>query len=244
MLSGCPRAARKMGSLGVMKPRLALIALCGALIASVLAGCGGGSSDNGVASKSPKQIVSAANNAINHASAVHVAGSIVSSGAPLSLDLSLVSGKGGRGQVSEGGLTFQIVDVGQTVYIQGTPAFWQHFGGASAARVLSGRWLKAPATGQFASIAQLTNMQLLMSSLLANHGSLVKGGVTRVRGQKVVAVNDKAQGGTLYIAANGHPYPIEIRKQGSSGGQIAFDRFNQPVSLAAPSNSIDLSRLG
>lgn len=227
-----------------MKPRLALIAVCGAFIAAALAGCGGSGSDNGVASKSPAEIVTAASDAINHASSVHVAGSIVSSGTPVSLDLNLVSGKGGRGQMSESGLIFRVVAVGQTVYIQGTPAFWQHNGGAAAARVLSGRWLKAPATGQFSSLAQLTNMQQLMTTLLTSHGTLSKAGVTTLRGHQVVAVSDKTRGGTLYIATTGHPYPIEIRKQGSSGGQIAFDRFNQQVSLIAPAHAIDISQLG
>jgi hypothetical protein len=227
-----------------MKPRLALVALCGALTVGVLAGCGGSSSGNGVASKPPDQILNAASTAINHASSVHVAGSIASSGVPLTLDLNLVSGKGGRGQISESGLTFQIVDVGSTVYIQGSSAFWQHFGGANAARLLSGRWLKAPATGQFASIAQLTNMQKLMTAILATHGNLSKGGVTTLRGQQVVAVSDKTNGGTLYVATTGHPYPIEIKKTGSSGGQIVFDQFNQPVSLTAPAGAVDLSALG
>jgi hypothetical protein len=212
--------------------------------AGALAGCGGSSSDNGVASKSPDGILGAASDAVNHASSVHVAGSIVSSGVPLSLDLNLVSGRGGRGQMSESGLTFRVVAVGMTVYIQGTPAFWQHFGGAKAAGLLSGRWLKAPASGQFASIAQLTNMQQLMTDLLASHGNLTKGGVTTVRGQQVVGVSDKIRGGTLYVATTGHPYPIEIKKQGSSGGQIVFDRFNQPVALTPPADAIDLSQLG
>jgi hypothetical protein len=216
------------------------------LTAGAIAGCGGSNSGNGVASKSPDEILTAASNAINHASSVHVAGSIVASGVPLSLDLNLVSGQGGRGQMSESGLAFRIVHVGQTVYIQGTPTFWQHFGGAAAARVLSGRWLKAPATGQFGSLAQLTDMQQLMGSLLSghSHGSLSKGGVTTVQGHKAVAVSDRARGGTLYVAATGQPYPIEIKKAGSNGGQIVFDRFNQQVSLAAPTDTIDISRLG
>lgn len=229
-----------------MRPRLAPVVLCLALTACAIAGCGGSTSGNGVAAKSPEAIISAANTAVNHASSVHVAGSVVSSGVPLSLDLHLVSGKGGRGQMSEGGLAFRIVHVGQTVYIQGTPTFWQHFGGAAAVRALSGKWLKAPATGQFGSLAQLTDMQKLMGSLLASHGhgSLSKGGVTTVQGQKAVGVTDKAKGGTLYVAATGQPYPIEITKAGSSGGQIVFDRFNRQVSLAAPANTIDIAQLG
>jgi len=218
-----------------MGSRLASAVVCAALCAAAISGCGG-SSSSGIASKSPDAIVKAASNAIMHASSVHVSGSISSGGVPLNLDLTLVSGKGGRGQMSEGGLAFQIVNVGQTVYIQGTPAFWQHYGGASAARLLNGKWLKAPATGQFASLAALTNMQKLMGTILLSHGSLSKGSTSTVDGHHVVAVTDKSKGGTLYVATSG--------QQGTTGGQIVFDRFNQPVTLTAPSNAISLSQLG
>jgi hypothetical protein len=216
-----------------------------ALAAAVgLAACGGGSSGNGVASKSADEIVNAASKAITHAKSVHVSGSIVTSGVPLTLDLNLVSGTGGSGQMSEGGLAFRIVDVGQNVYIQGSSAFWQHFGGAAAARLLQGKWLKAPATGQFASIAELTNMQRLMGALLLRHGNLTKGPTSTVNGQKVIAVSAPAKGGTLYVATSGPAYPVEIKKSGAGGGQITFDRFNQPVSLTPPANAVPLSQLG
>jgi hypothetical protein len=217
--------------------------VCLALTGAAVSACGG-SSGNGLASKSPQQIVHAASDAIAHAKSVHVSGSIASSGVPLSFDLTLVSGKGGRGHMSEGGLSFQLVDVANTVYIEGSASFWQHFGAGAAAKRLQGRWLKAPATGQFASIAELTNMQQLMSSLLLKHGSLSKGSLTTVRGQRVVPVNGTATGGTLYVAATGKPYPVEVKKQGSSGGQIVFDRYDQPVSLTPPSDVIDISQLG
>jgi hypothetical protein len=129
------------------------------------------------------------------------------------------------------------------VYIQGSSAFWQHFGGGAVARLLNGRWLKAPATGQFASIAALTNMQRLLGSILLNHGALSKGSTTTVNGHHVVAVTDKSKGGTLYVATNGPPYPVEIKRGGTGGGQIVFDRFNQPVALTAPPNSVPLSQL-
>jgi hypothetical protein len=228
-----------------MGVRLATVAVCAALSAGALAGCGGGSSSgNGVASKSADDIVSAASRAITHASSVHVSGSIVSGGVPLNLDLTLASGKGGSGQMSEGGLAFKIVNIGKTVYIQGTRAFWQHFGGTAAARLLDGKWLKAPASGQFASLAALTNMQRLMGSILSTHGSLKKGSTTNVNGHQVIAVTDKRQGGTLYVATTGPPYPVEIMRQGAGGGKIVFDHFNQPVSLTPPANAVDLSQFG
>jgi hypothetical protein len=213
------------------------------LVGALVAACGGGSSGNGVASKPPNQIVTAASNAISHASTVHVAGSIQSGGTPLSLDLSLVSGKGGQGVMSENGLTFRIVAVGQNVYIQGTPAFWQHFGGARAAQLLDGKWLKAPATARFAPIASLTNLQELFNRVLLSHGALKKGSIETVNGQKAIAVHDTTAGGTLYVATTGQPYPVEVSKRGAGAGRIVFDRINQPVSLSPPANALDISKL-
>ena len=131
-----------------------------------------------------------------------------------------------------------------TVYIKGSPALYGRVGGPAAAQLLRGKWLKAPATsGNLASIASLTDLRQLVDTTLASHGTLAKGGTTTVGGQKVVAVTDTSKGGTLYIATTGQPYPIEIMKAGASGGKITFDRWNEPVSLAAPSNAIDLAQL-
>lgn len=226
-----------------MGSRSATLAICAVLGAGVVAGCGG-SSSTGIASKSANQIVTDASNALTHASSVHVSGSIVTGGVPLTLDLTLVSGKGGLGSMSEGGLAFKIVNVGQTVYLQGTPEFWEHYGGAAVARLLNGKWLKAPATGQFASIAALTDQARLVGSILLTHGALAKGSTTTVNGHRVIAVTGKSTNGTLYVATTGTPYPIEITRAGTGGGRITFDDFNQPVTLTPPSNAIPLSQLG
>ncbi|MBV8429680.1 MAG: hypothetical protein JO244_00845 [Solirubrobacterales bacterium] len=220
-------------SLGALLVAGAAISACGS----------GGSSGNGVADKSPDAIVQEANTAISHANSVHVAGSISSSSVPLTLDLSLVSGKGGSGQLSEGGLTFRVITVGQNVYIQGTPAFWSHFAGSTAARKLNGRWLRAPASGQFAPIAALTNMQLLFGKVLLSHGALRKVGTSTVNGRQVVGVRDSRAGGTLYVAATGKPYPVEVVKRGTGAGRIVFDRINQPVALAPPPSYRDISQI-
>jgi hypothetical protein len=213
-------------------------------VAAVLAGCGSSSSGNGVAAKTPAEIVAASKVAADAATSVHVSGSIVSSGAPVTLDLDLLAGKGGRGRLSESGLSFELIQTGGTVYIKGSPAFYRRSGGPAAAQLLRGRWLKAPATsGNFVSLASLTDLRQLVDSTLAGHGALAKGGTTRVDGQQVVAVTDTSKGGTLYIAATGRPYPIEVAKAGASGGKVTFDRWNQSVTLAAPSNAIDLAQL-
>jgi hypothetical protein len=217
-------------------------ASCALFLASVVSACGSSAADNGITSKSPDQIATSATNATSTVKSVHVAGSILNAGTPITLDLNLVAGKGGEGQMSQNGLGFQIVSLGQEVYLKGSPAFWRHFGGAAAAQLFNGKWLRAPATGQFASVAELANLRLLFNRLLSNHGTLAKGGASTVAGQRVLAVNDTTNGGTLYIATTGRPYPIEIVKSGAQGGHIVFDRYNQPVSLSAPTNSIDISQ--
>jgi hypothetical protein len=225
------------------------VALC--LLIALLSGCGGGSSSssssssNGVADKSPADILAATKVAADAAKTVHVSGSIVSDGAPITLDMNLLAGKGGRGQLSESGLAFELIQVGRTVYIKGSQAFYKKIGGTAAAQLLQGKWLKAPASNSdFASLSQLTDLRQLVDQTLSNQGSsLKKLGTSTVAGQKVVGITDKARGGTLYIAATGQPYPVQIVKSGSSGGKISFDRWNSSVTLAAPANAIDVTQL-
>jgi hypothetical protein len=214
------------------------------LAAAALLGCGGGSSSNGVASETPTQILQAAKAAADGAASAHISGSIVSEGTPISLDLELLAGKGGHGQLAESGLSFQLIQVGKYVYVYGSAAFYRHVGGAAAAQLLQGKWLKAPVSdSNFASIASLTNLSKLVDTTLASHGTLARGASATVDGQKVVAVHDVSQGGTLYVASTGKPYPVEVVKNGGNGGRIVFDRWNKAVTLVAPATAINISQL-
>lgn len=238
-----------------MRLRLSLrglvVAAALVLLIALLAGCGGSSSSsssssgNGVADKSPADILAATKVAADAAKTVHVSGSIVSNGSPITLDMNLLAGKGGRGQLSESGLAFELIQVGRTVYIKGSPAFYKKIGGTAAAQLLQGKWLKAPASNSdFASLSQLTDLRQLVDQTLETHGSsLTKGGSSTIAGQKVVGITDKTKGGTLYIATTGQPYPVQIVKTGSSGGKITFDRWNSSVTLTAPANAIDVAQL-
>lgn len=222
---------------------IAALAASGLVSVGALCGCGSGTTGNGVASKSPDAIVAAASEAVRGVKTVHVAGSTASGGTPVKLNLRVVSGKGGSGEISQNGLAFRIVAIDQSVYISGSDSFWRHFGGAAAVQLFHGKWLKAPATGELGAFASLTNVPQLFNKLLSNHGTLEKGETTTVDGQKAIAVNDTTEGGTLYVATIGKPYPLEVVKSGAEGGRLTFDQYNQPVSLAAPANSIDLSEL-
>lgn len=215
-----------------------------ALLGPSLAGCGGGSSSgNGVASKAPAEIVAAAKGAADTAASVHVSGAITE-GSPLSLDLRLLAGKGGRGRITQNGISFELITLGGTVYIKGSPAFYRRIGGPAAAQLFQGKWLKAPASsGEFASITSLTDLRKLMDTTLTSHGKLTKGSTTTVNGQKAVTVNDTEKGGILYVATTGKPFPLQIAKSGSGGGRIVFDGWNRAVTVSPPPNAINITQL-
>jgi hypothetical protein len=215
-----------------------------AVAIALLSGCGSGSSSNGLASKSPEEVVAAAKTAASQAASVHMAGSIISESKPISLDMELVAGKGAKGHLALEGFGIDIVAVEHAFYLNGSAAFYAHIAGPAAAQLLQGKWLKAPTTsGEFASLAQLTNLSKLLDTTLASHGALSSAGTTTVGGRKAVAVTDTSKGGTLYVAATGTPYPLQIAKNGTGGGRIAFDRWNQPVTLTVPANAINITQL-
>jgi len=214
------------------------------LLAAAITGCGGSSDGNGIAHKTPTEIVASAKVLADSATSVHVSGSILSGSSPITLDMYLLASKGGRGQLSENGLSFSLIQIHGNVFIKGSPAFYRHVAGATAAQLLQGRWLKAPAsTGNLASLASLTDLRQLMDTTLAAHGPLVKGASTTVDGRKVLGVTDTSQGGTLYVATTGPPYPIAVTKNGSGAGRVVFDDWNGPVSVTAPANTIDITQL-
>lgn len=214
-----------------------------ACLTAGLAACGG-SSTNGIESQSPTQIVATAQKAAESAKSVRVTGTVSDSGTKLSLDLKILHGTGAEGKISEGPLSFELVRIGDSVYIKGSPAFYEHFAGSEAAKLLQGRWLKAPATsGEFATLGTLTDMSKLLSSVLGQHGSLQKGGTSTIEGKQVIAVKDASKGGVLYVATKGKPYPIQLSKAGSTGGKVTLTDWGAPVSITAPSNSIDIEKL-
>jgi hypothetical protein len=184
--------------------------------------------------------------AATSASSAHVSGNLTSNGTPITLDLTTARGKGAKGSMSTNGLTFDIVRIGDTVYIRGSDAFYKHFAGAAVAQLLHGKWLKAPATsGRLKSLAPLTSLGALFTGISAQHGKLANDGKTTYKGTNVVAIRDTSDGSKLYVAATGKPYPVAIvsGKKGETGA-IMFGDWNQHVSLSAPSNAIDISTFG
>lgn len=217
-----------------------------AAAAVLVAGCGSSSSssENGLASKSPEEILTASKTAAHEASTVHVKGSIANEGKSIALDVSLEKGKGATGSITLEGSRIEIVDLENYVYIKGSPAFYTKVAGPAAAQLLSGKWLKTSASaGSFSSFSQLTDLNKLVDSALESHGKLKNSGTSTVQGKKAVGVTDTEKNGTLYVSLEGKAFPLEISKGGSGGGSISFEDWNQPVTITAPANAVNINQL-
>src|SRR5436190_13317234 len=160
------------------------LSLVGVAVVVALAGCGG-SSSNSESKKTPEQVVADAQKAALDASSVHVSGRITDNGTPLTIDLTLVKDKGGKGKLSENGLRFELVRIGDTAYIRGSDAFLKKFAGPAAAALLHDKWFKGSAkSGQLAALTPLTDASRLFKAALGQHGKLANKGETDYHGQK------------------------------------------------------------
>jgi hypothetical protein len=164
--------------------------------------------------------------------------------------MELVGRNEGKGSVTLEGLEIRLIDVDRAVFVKGSKAFYTRFAGPKAAKLLQGKWIEGSVDhGSLASFAALADLDKVIDSTLSDHGTLSPAGRATVRGKGAVGVTDATQDGTLYVATTGVPYPLEIVKSaaqagsGARAGKIVFDRWNKPVALAAPTNSISLAHL-
>ncbi len=164
-------------------------------------------------------------------------------GLPLTLDLQLAN-QSGQGRVSLEQLSFEAIRVGDALYLKGNKAFYTQLG-AAGVEVPNDTWVKASASDpQLAALASFTEPQRQMERLFTL-GPIVKGTTTTVMGQKAFTLRQatKSSPGILYVAATGKPYPLQLVKHGKDSAEITFSGWNQPVSVTAPSKTIELSQL-
>jgi hypothetical protein len=225
-----------------------LIAPAAGLLLVLLSLSGCGSSDNGVASKSPRQILAAAKAAAEGADSVHVVSEASQGRLKSSFDLRL-SRDGGRGKVSLLGLDFELIRIGQTVYAKGDRAFYARLGAVlgKLPRIPEGSWLKGSASsGPLAQLASFTDMTGELARLLSTPGPVAKGARATVKGQQAITLKEKTKvyEGALYVAATGTPYPVEqVKSGGRERGKTSFSGWGPPVPLSAPSPALDVSSL-
>uniref|UniRef100_J1RSI1 Lipoprotein n=1 Tax=Streptomyces auratus AGR0001 TaxID=1160718 RepID=J1RSI1_9ACTN len=217
-----------------------MAAVCAAL-AAALTGCGGGedpdAGTNGLGKLPPTKIESKARAAAQRAGTVHLSGNVVSQGRTYKLDMSLAR-DGAKGELTTKEAAFQVLRVGDALYLKADASFWAgEKGGAAggAASKLDGKYVKVPAADPvYKRFSGFTDKDTLLAGLLGLHGKLTAGDRSDVGGVRTIRLTAAAgAGGTLDVSLDGTPYPLRLQRAGGAG-VLRLDDWGKRVDLRAP----------
>lgn len=228
---------------------LALV-LCAGLTAALTA-CAGEDPDkgtNGIGRLTGPEIEKKAQAAADSADAVRLAGTLVSKGGTYKLDMKL-KGKGGAGSVTSKNSTFELLRIGDELYLKAGAGFWSHddgkkasAGGAGdeggAADKLQDKYVKVPEDDPtYKQLRGFTDKKVLLDGLLTLHGEVGKGDRDEVGGVRTIRIlGGKGEGGALDVSLEGAPYPLSFAR-GGGGGVVKLADWGKDFALAAPAEN-------
>lgn len=211
------------------------------------------SAGSDLAALPPEQILAKAKTALESADSVRLKGGGSSGSDTFEVDMRYGTGAKAYGTVSSSGQTIELRRVGQTVYLKADAAFWQATGGAQAAKLFGGKFLKAPLTDpRVKQLADFTDKATFVGEVLDPGGDLTKGEVKQIDGRSAIGLVDKTtatnEGGTLYVATEGEPYPLQLVPDAASkdDGELSFTEYGEPVEVKVPpaAETVDVTKLG
>ncbi|MFD5182156.1 hypothetical protein ACFWMQ_05855 [Streptomyces sp. NPDC058372] len=222
-------------------------ALCAGLLAGItaLTGCSSPDPDegtNGVGKLSAAQIHAKAKKAAAASVTVRLTGSLISEGETFKLDMRLKK-NGGLGKVTSKNGEFQLMRVGEQLFLKARADFWTHDKGgdkptgadSEAADKLDGMFVKVPeGDPAYKQLTTFTDKDVLLGGLLTLHGKVATGDRGSVGGVRTIAVSgDSGAGGTLDVSLEGTAYPLRLTRAGDAGA-LRMSDWNQAFSLKAP----------
>ncbi|WP_327177832.1 hypothetical protein OG599_22825 [Streptomyces sp. NBC_01335] len=227
--------------------RTALAVALGAQLALGLTACAGDDPDegtNGIGKLSAAEIDTRARAAADAATAVHLAGTLISKDGSYTLDMRL-NADGGTGSVTSKENTFAVLRVGDDLYLKADAAFWSaerdaqdgkgEDDDAEAAEKLDGKYVKVPEDDPtYKRLRGFTEKDTLLDGLLSLHGTVNKGDRAKITGVPTIRIlGGKGEGGSLDVALKGTPYPVRVAR-GGGGGTVTLADWGRSFELAAP----------
>ncbi|MET9661032.1 hypothetical protein [Streptomyces sp. NPDC006510] len=225
--------------------RTALAVLLCAGLATALTACGGEDPDqgtNGVGKLDATEIEKKAQSAADSADAVRLDGTLVSKGGTYKLDMQLKE-KGGTGSVASKDSTFELLRIGDELYLKADSGFWSHEekpgadsgAGGAAADKLQNKYVKVPQDDPtYKQLRGFTDKKTLLDGMLTLHGTLNKGDRQKVGATRTVQImGGKGEGGTLDVSLEGKAYPLRFAR-GGGGGTVTLSDWGKDFALEAP----------
>jgi hypothetical protein len=139
------------------------------------------------------------------------------------------------------------VTIGSTVWVKPDNTFWNSFAGSSAQQViavLGGKYLKTSSSdSNMADLVKICNVSEL-SSTFTSAGTVTKGDVTTIGGQRALTLKD-SKGGTLYVTDTSTPRILKVTNPSKSdGGSLTFTYGAVTVTAPPASQTVDGSKFG
>jgi hypothetical protein len=186
-----------------------------------------------------EQIQAKTRAAAGAADALRLSGNVVTSGRTYKLDMRL-SSAGGSGSVTAEGATFQLLRIGEKLYLKADAGFWAQEDGKgddtdAAADKLDGKYVKVPSGDPaYKKFSGFTDKDVLLDGLLTLHGSLDTDGHHEQAGTRTIRITgDKGDGGTLDVSLEGQPYPLRLARAGGAG-TLTFSAWGKDFPLTEP----------
>ncbi|MFE0641474.1 hypothetical protein ACFW2Y_07665 [Streptomyces sp. NPDC058877] len=199
---------------------------------------------NGVGRLSAPEIEQKAQTAADGAKAVRLSGTLVSKGGTFKLNMRLKQ-EGATGSVTTKNSTFELLRVGDALYLKAEAGFWAHEeedgegpseAGSEAADTLDDKYVKVPqGDPSYKQLRGFTEMGPLLDGLIGLHGEKSKGDRAQIGGVRTIRVSGgtDGEGGALDVALEGEPYPLRFAR-GGGAGVVVLSEWNKDFPLSAP----------
>ncbi|MGW1975931.1 hypothetical protein [Streptomyces sp. NPDC001889] len=208
---------------------------------------------NGVGKLPAEEIENRARAAAEASDAVRLSGTLVGKGGTFKLNMRLKE-DGGTGSVTSTENTFELLRVGDELFLKADAGFWTHEDGkgapggtaapspsradAEAAGKLGDKYVKVPqGDPAYKEFRGFTEMDVLLDGLLGMGGELSKGERTRVGGVQTIKVQAAdGAGGVLDVSLEGEPYPLRFARAGGKG-VLTLAEWDADFELKPPDTS-------
>jgi hypothetical protein len=197
---------------------------------------GSASGSSALASLPPTSVLAKAQAAMGGAKSVHFTANSTGQNGAGGYDLKLRSNGDATGTITFDGAQLKVVRVGDVAYLSGHP---DYLAALAPGQNLTGKWVEVPASQPaVTNLLGVADLRTGLGGVLLPKGSVAFGPSKAVDGHPTVALVETSSsgGGTVYVAADGTPYPLLIESAPGSGSSSSarFSEWDQPVTVTAP----------